>query len=170
MNKLEANKSIGIVGGGQLSLMMLPAVRNLGYRAVILDPDEHCASAKEVDDLVIGDFCSSEALSELARKSDFITFEIEKVSVENLRMLESRGKIVRPSSSVLSKVQDKLLQKKELSRLGVPVGDYDDLGDYTIISYDLPMSIAGLSVNLGWHSGDYDGVYDDDEFVITFSM
>jgi len=54
--------------------------------------------------------------------------------------------------------------------LSLTYGDYDDLGDYTIISYDLPMSIAGLSVNLGWHSGDYDGIYDDDEFVITFSM
>ena len=54
--------------------------------------------------------------------------------------------------------------------LSLTYGDYDNAGDYTILSYDLPMEIAGLSVNLGWHSGDYDGVYDDDEFVITFSM
>ena len=54
--------------------------------------------------------------------------------------------------------------------LSLTYGDYDDLGDYTILSYDLPMTIAGLSINLGWHSGDYEGVYDDDQFVITFSM
>ena len=38
-----------------------------------------------------------------------------------------------------------------------------------ILSYDLPMTLAGLSVNFSYHDGDYDGVYDDSEFVITFS-
>ena len=55
------------------------------------------------------------------------------------------------------------------SGLGLTFGDYDDLGDYMILSYDLPMTLAGLSVNFSYHDGDYDGVYDDSEFVITFS-
>ena len=56
------------------------------------------------------------------------------------------------------------------SGLGLTFGDYDDLGDYMILSYDLPMTLAGLSVNFSYHDGDYDGLYDDSEFVITFSM
>tara|TARA_B100000131_G_scaffold318735_2_gene363208 strand:- start:89 stop:703 length:615 start_codon:yes stop_codon:yes gene_type:complete len=56
------------------------------------------------------------------------------------------------------------------SGLGLTFGDYDDLGDYMILSYDLPMTLAGLSVNFSYHDGDYDGIYDDSEFVITFSM
>ena len=32
--------------------------------------------------------------------------------------------------------------------LGFTYGDYDDYGEYTLISYDLPVSIAGLSVSL----------------------
>ena len=55
------------------------------------------------------------------------------------------------------------------SGLGLTFGDYDDLGDYMILSYDLPMTLAGLSVNFSYHDGDYDGLYDDSEFVITFS-
>ena len=127
MGKVNENQSIGIVGGGQLALMMLPAARNLGYRIVVLDPDQHCASAGEADELIIGDFSSSDALKELGARSDYVTFEIERVSVENLKMLECQGKIVRPSSSVLSKIQDKLVQKEELEKLGVPVGEFRDL-------------------------------------------
>ena len=30
--------------------------------------------------------------------------------------------------------------------LGLTVGDYDDVGQYTILAYDLPISLAGLSI------------------------
>ena len=43
MDKVNESQSIGIVGGGQLALMMLSPARNLGYRIVVLDPDQHCA-------------------------------------------------------------------------------------------------------------------------------
>ena len=68
MDKVNENQSIGIVGGGQLALMMLPAARNLGYRIVVLDPDQHCASAGEADELIIGDFSSPDALKELGQE------------------------------------------------------------------------------------------------------
>ena len=57
--------------------------------------------------------------------------------------------------------------------LGVTYGDYDEYGEYTIISYDLPMSIAGLGVSLSWSDFSAEtssGLADEDTFVITFSM
>ena len=56
--------------------------------------------------------------------------------------------------------------------LGLTVGDYDDVGQYTILAYDLPISLAGLSIGLAWNDIDYDDdtVKDDDVFAITFSM
>ena len=55
--------------------------------------------------------------------------------------------------------------------LGFTYGDYDDYGEYTLISYDLPVSIAGLSVSLAFSDFDAeaDGA-DEDTFLITFSM
>ena len=55
--------------------------------------------------------------------------------------------------------------------LGFTYGDYDDYGEYTLISYDLPVSIAGLSVSLAWSDFDAeaDGA-DEDTVLITFSM
>ena len=48
----------------------------------------------------------------------------------------------------------------------------EDFGEYTILSYDLPISIAGLSVSLSWNDIDYedDAAEDDDVFAVTLSM
>ena len=57
--------------------------------------------------------------------------------------------------------------------LGLTYGDYDEYGEYTIISYDLPVSIAGLGVSLAWtdfSAEDSSGLADEDTFVVTFSM
>ena len=56
--------------------------------------------------------------------------------------------------------------------LGLTIGDYDDVGQYTILAYDLPISLAGLSIGLAWNDIDYDDddAEDDDVFAITFSM
>ena len=56
--------------------------------------------------------------------------------------------------------------------LGLTYGDMEDIGEYTILSYDLPISIAGLSVSLSWNDIDYeaDAAEDDDVFAVTLSM
>ena len=57
--------------------------------------------------------------------------------------------------------------------LGLTYGDYDEYGEYTIISYDLPVAIAGLGVSLAWtdfSAEDSSGLADEDTFVVTFSM
>ena len=57
--------------------------------------------------------------------------------------------------------------------LGFTYGDMEDFGEYTIISYDLPIDLAGLSVSLSWNDISYEastGNEDDDVFAITLSM
>lgn len=57
--------------------------------------------------------------------------------------------------------------------LSISFGEYEDIGDYTILSYDLPISIAGLGVSLGWSDfsgASVNGFADEDTFLITLSM
>ncbi len=58
------------------------------------------------------------------------------------------------------------------SGVGLTYGDYDEIGKYTILSYDLPMDFAGLTVSLSWNDIDYDDdlAEDDDVIAITLSM
>ena len=56
--------------------------------------------------------------------------------------------------------------------LGATFGQYDNMGDYYTISYELPIALAGLTVSLGYSdlSADGDSSLDEDGFYITFSM
>ena len=57
------------------------------------------------------------------------------------------------------------------SGFGLTYGDYDEYGEYTLISYDLPMTVAGLTVSLAWSDFDAEAEgSDEDAFLITFSM
>ncbi len=57
--------------------------------------------------------------------------------------------------------------------ISITYGDYEDAGDYTLISYDLPVDLAGLGVSIGWSDFSAEagsGLSDEDTFLITFSM
>ena len=54
-----------------------------------------------------GSLMDSEKIKELASISDVVTYEIEHVDVATLKLLESQGTKVIPSSYILEIIQDK---------------------------------------------------------------
>lgn len=111
---------VGIVGGGQLGRMMVLAGLPIGWRFSILDPDESCPCSQLGVRLIHASFHDVEAIKELGRSVDVLTFEIEHISVEALAQLEAEGVAVRPSAETLSAVQDKYLQRTILAEAGLP--------------------------------------------------
>ena len=58
------------------------------------------------------------------------------------------------------------------SGLNLTFGDYENFGKYTMLSYDLPVTLAGLNVSLGLSDFSADsnsGLADEDTLVFTFS-
>ena len=98
-------KKIGIVGGGQLGKMMILDGKRLDHYFVILDPTEHCPAHSIADEHIVADFDNVEAILEMASRVDVVTYEFEHISVEALRLLESKGKKVYPTSYTLSHIQ-----------------------------------------------------------------
>ncbi len=115
--------TFGILGGGQLGRMMAMAARTLGYHVRALDPDASCAARFVVDKLVTASFEDAGAAAELARGSDVVTLEIEKVSQASMRAA-ARHAPVRPDAAVLEVVQDRIRQKQWLARHKFPVGEF----------------------------------------------
>ncbi|MFQ9984692.1 MAG: 5-(carboxyamino)imidazole ribonucleotide synthase [Lachnospiraceae bacterium] len=114
-------KKIGIVGGGQLGKMMILDGKRLDHYFVILDPTEHCPAHSIADEHIVADFDNVEAILEMASRVDVVTYEFEHISVEALRLLESKGKKVYPTSYTLSHIQNKLEQKLWLMQHHIPV-------------------------------------------------
>jgi 5-(carboxyamino)imidazole ribonucleotide synthase len=111
--------TIGVLGGGQLGRMMAVAARQMGYRIIVLDPSPRCPTAQVADGVVVGTLDDVEAACHLARQVDVITLDTEHVPADVLDALE-RIAPVRPGASVLRTIQDRMVQKQFLDRIGLP--------------------------------------------------
>ncbi|MFW5826735.1 MAG: 5-(carboxyamino)imidazole ribonucleotide synthase [Alkalispirochaeta sp.] len=117
---LEKPYDIGIVGGGQLGLMLVQAAIPLGLRMVVLDPDPDCPASR-VAPVITGALTDNRALDSLASQCQVTTFEIEHTDPAHLIELEDRGAHFAPSPRVIQLVSDKLLQKQFFRDGGIPV-------------------------------------------------
>ena len=120
--------TIGVLGGGQLGRMMAVAARRMGYRMIVLDPSPRCPTAQVADGVVVGTLDDVEAASHLARQVDVITLDTEHVPADVLDALEPIAP-VRPAASVLRTIQDRLVQKQFLDRIGLPQAKWAPVDD-----------------------------------------
>jgi len=148
-------KRLGIIGGGQLGMMITEAAKNLSEHIseiIVLDPTENCPAAQAGAKQIVGDFKDELAILKLAEQSDIITYEIESGNTDVLSKLKAK---IEPSPSTLGIIQDKFLQKTFLSENELPVSQF-----YEITSLnDLREKIKelGLPVLLKSRRDAYDG-------------
>jgi 5-(carboxyamino)imidazole ribonucleotide synthase len=109
---------LGILGGGQLGRMIALAGYPLGVRSTVLEPASG-SSAAQVCGHVAGEFDDFQALYELAKASDVVTFEFENVPVESARWLAERVPVFPPPRA-LEVSQERLAEKQFFASLGIP--------------------------------------------------
>lgn len=110
--------TLGILGGGQLGRMIAVEARRMGYRTVCLDPTPDCPAAQVCDKAITAAFDEKAALA-LADECDVVTLEWENVPAALVGAAASR-KPVHPSASVLSTIQDRLVQREFLKKHRFP--------------------------------------------------
>src|SRR5690554_52947 len=111
--------SVGVIGGGQLARMMIPAAVNLGLDIRVLAENEGSPAALAAS--AVGDYRNLEEVLRFARGVDVVTFDHEHVPQEVLRELVAQGVSVQPGPDALQFAQDKLLMRQRLTELGLPV-------------------------------------------------
>ena len=124
-------KVLGIIGGGQLGMMMTEAAQNLPNeisKIIVLDPTENCPAAQMGAHQIIADFKNKDAIVELSQKSDIITYEIESGDSDVLKSVEKNAEI-NPSPETLKIIQDKFLQKTFLKENQIPVADFIEINN-----------------------------------------
>jgi len=117
-------ENIGIVGGGQLGRMLTEAAQPLGFHVTVVDPTPNCPAAQVGAEQIKADLKDEVAVSELADKTNVITWEIEHINANHLKTLVSLGHVVEPNPDTLITIQDKYWQKELLRTNGLPVADY----------------------------------------------
>ena len=116
---------VGILGGGQLGLMLIEAGRDLGVKFSVLDPDSEAPCRDVADLFVVGDFRDFSTVMHFGKNCDVVTIEIEDVNVEALRRLrDEQGVTVFPQPEVISVIQDKGIQKEFYRRHNIATADF----------------------------------------------
>lgn len=151
---LGPGSTIGVLGGGQLGRMMAVTARQMGFRIVVLDPSPRCPTAQVADGVVVGTLDDLDAAKHLARQVDVITLDTEHVPANILAALHEITP-VRPGAEVLRTIQDRMVQKQFLDRLGIAQAAWAPVAD----SVELHAGLAkvGASAILKVRRAGYDG-------------
>ncbi|ABW01510.1 5-(carboxyamino)imidazole ribonucleotide synthase [Caldivirga maquilingensis] len=107
-------RSIGVLGGGQLGLMMVLEGRRMGIRFNVYDEKPDAPALRIADAVYSGD-----DWVKLINDSDVITVEFEHVNPRALELAHEAGKL-RPSLNSIIPKQDKIKERLMLSNLGLP--------------------------------------------------
>ncbi|NNC82437.1 MAG: 5-(carboxyamino)imidazole ribonucleotide synthase [Flavobacteriales bacterium] len=117
-------KRIGVLGGGQLGMMLFESIGDLPVRLSFLDPDPACSCAAIGADVVLGDFKDFDQVLAFGRNKDIVTVEIEHVNTAALKELQTSGVEVYPQPDILELIQDKGLQKEFYRENKLPTAPY----------------------------------------------
>ena len=123
------SKVLGIIGGGQLGMMLSEAAKKMPEhisKVIVLDPTENCPAAQVGAEQIVADFKDKDAIIDLSQKSDIITYEIESGDSQVLKSVEKDSEI-NPSPETLKIIQDKLLQKRFLAENEIPVPEFIEI-------------------------------------------
>jgi 5-(carboxyamino)imidazole ribonucleotide synthase len=118
---------VSILGGGQLARMSACAATRLGIEVAILEREPDSPAARVAVRSLVGAFDDRSKLQELARDALAVTLENEFVDVPSLHWLQAQGVPVFPTAETLSRVQDKLEQKRFLQEAHIPMPRFIDV-------------------------------------------
>ena len=119
-------KILGIIGGGQLGMMLTEAAKKMPEhisKVIVLDPNQNCSASLVGAEQITADFKNKDAIVELSKKVDVITYEIESGDSEVLKSVENNAEI-NPSPETLKTIQDKFLQKTFLQNNNIPIPEF----------------------------------------------
>jgi len=150
-------KILGIIGGGQLGMMLTEAAKKMPEqisKVIVLDPTDNCSASQVGAEQIVADYKDKNAIIELAKKSDIITYEIESGDSDVLKSVEEYAEI-NPSPETLKIIQDKFLQKSFLLQNNLPVPEFINVD--SVLDLEKGLNKFGFPALLKSRRDAYDG-------------
>ena len=114
---------IGILGGGQLGMMLCDAAKKIGLETHTFCPDDECPSKSKSTYFTIGEYTDEKKIIKFSNEVDFITYEFENIPIKTIDFIKDKEKI-RPGKLSLLLTQDRLVEKEFLEKLNIPIAPY----------------------------------------------
>lgn len=147
-------RTIGILGGGQLGMMLAQAALPLGYQCVFLEDNPACPAS------LYGRVFSSEQLADFIAAADVFTLEFENTpttTVDQLAALSANGSKqgMFPPPIALDIAQDRLKEKQLFNELDIATAPFMAVNSETELQQ--ACDHLGLPIVLKTSRGGYDG-------------
>ncbi|MDD0810875.1 5-(carboxyamino)imidazole ribonucleotide synthase [Curvibacter sp. RS43] len=136
---VQAETTLGVLGGGQLGRMFVHAAQQMGYFTAVLDPDPSSPAGRVSHHHIQTDYLDPQGLAELARLSCAVTTEFENVPAQALEQLAAT-RPVAPAASAVAIAQDRAREKAHFVACGVPCAPYAVI--------DTPAQLAAVDESL----------------------
>ncbi|KAE8211831.1 hypothetical protein CF327_g4467 [Tilletia walkeri] len=138
-------RTVGVLGAGQLGRMFVEAAARLNVRVLLLDSGNN-APAKQISVLqpssssandddsqlghIDGPFSDPASIQALAKRADILTIEIEHVNTATLQSVLDAKLVsdVQPRPATIALIQDKYAQKLHLQYHKLPLGEFRIVG------------------------------------------
>jgi 5-(carboxyamino)imidazole ribonucleotide synthase len=124
---LKSVQTIGVIGGGQLGRMFALDAKRMGYHVITLDPQEHSPCGQVADEQIVASYDDIDAIDDLGRRSDVVTYEFENISIDAVRHLERQAHRVTPASGVLHVTQNRIREKRFVGECGIPTVEFAEV-------------------------------------------
>jgi 5-(carboxyamino)imidazole ribonucleotide synthase len=131
--------TLGMLGGGQLARFFVIAAHEMGYRVVVLDPDNNSPAGRIADTHLCATYEDTAALDEMARTCVAVTTEFENVPASTLEVL-AKSVPVHPAASAVAVCQHRISEKNFLRDNGFPHAPYAEINTEA----DIPAADSGL--------------------------
>lgn len=114
---------VGILGGGQLGMMLATIAKQFGYNVAVLEPDPDCPAKRVADIVITSDYTDKSALDKLAEICDVITTEFENVPATAVEYINGITPVY-PSAQSLLVAQNRLKEKSFFRSVGLKTVDF----------------------------------------------
>ncbi|MBA3855268.1 MAG: hypothetical protein C0507_00015 [Cyanobacteria bacterium PR.3.49] len=115
--------TVGILGGGQLGMLLAESIYRYGGTVAVYDPDVNAPAHRLAAKSFMKPFTDSDALTEFFNFSDVVTYEFENVESAPLYPL-AKVKPILPSVKVLAICQDRIQEKEFLRDNNLPYANF----------------------------------------------
>ena len=129
---------IGVVGGGQLAMLLVEAGKKRDIEVVVQTAAKTDPAAKKTKLVVLHDPTNAEGTKLLAGKSSSITFENEWIDTSSLLSLQKNGVSFIPSLESISPLINKITQREFLNSLDIPCPDWLPIPLEKVTKIDIP--------------------------------
>lgn len=117
-------KGIGIIGAGQLGMMLADAIHKEGYEVYTLDPAVDAPAAKVSDFHIVAEYDDPAALDKLCSMSSVVTYEFENIPAEAIMPFVEKYKNIKQGFKPLADSQNRVREKTNARNNGLPVASF----------------------------------------------